>query len=143
MAHILEQALLCGHEDVVDWLLKTGGPGLASKGAELQPLLAAILPTRIEKSDAIRERLVTKLLAAGADPNASRKGITPLLLAARHGNGGIVKALLAAGAKTTDDGPQDARSTAARRRRQPTGGSHRSAAQVRILTSMPWTPTRT
>ncbi|MEI6675069.1 MAG: ankyrin repeat domain-containing protein, partial [Verrucomicrobiota bacterium] len=97
----LELALLCGHEDVVDWLLKTGGPGLASKGVELQPLLAAILPLRIEKSDAIRERLVAKLLAAGADPNASRKGVTPLLLAARHGNGGIVKALLAAGAKAT------------------------------------------
>jgi ankyrin repeat protein len=98
---ILEEALLCGHADVVDWLLKTRGPGLASKGAELQPLLAAILPTRIEKTDAIRERLVTKLLAAGADPNAARKGVTPLLLAARHGNGGIVKALLAAGAKAT------------------------------------------
>ncbi|MCX6877509.1 MAG: ankyrin repeat domain-containing protein [Verrucomicrobia bacterium] len=98
---ILEQALLCGHADAVDWLLKTGGPGLASKGAELQPLLAAILPTRIEKTDAIRERLVAMLLAAGADPNAARKGVTPLLLAARHGNGGIVKALLAAGAKAT------------------------------------------
>jgi ankyrin repeat protein len=57
---------------------------------------------RIEKSDAIRERLVRKLLAAGADPNASRKGITPLLLASRHGTSGIVKALLAAGAKTTN-----------------------------------------
>ena len=94
-------ALLFGHEELVAWLLKTGGPGLASKGAELQPLLAAILPARIEKSDAIRERLVTMLLAAGANPNASRKGVTPLLLAARHGNSTIVKALLAAGAKTT------------------------------------------
>ena len=98
---LLEAALLCGHEEIVDWLLKTAGPGLALKGADLQPLLAAIDPTRIEKTDAIRERLVTKLLTAGADPNASRKGITPLLLAARHGNGTIVKALLAAGAKAT------------------------------------------
>ncbi|MEI6653154.1 MAG: ankyrin repeat domain-containing protein [Verrucomicrobiota bacterium] len=79
----LELALLCGHEDVVDWLLKTGGPGLASKGVELQPLLAAILPLRIEKSDAIRERLVAKLLAAGADPNAkSPFGFTPLVMVA-------------------------------------------------------------
>ncbi|MCX6877445.1 MAG: ankyrin repeat domain-containing protein [Verrucomicrobia bacterium] len=98
-AAYLEMALLVGHEDVVAWLLKTGGPGLASQGAELQPLLAAIFPARIEKTDAIRERLVTMLLAAGADPNASRKGVTPLLLAARHGNSTIVKALLAAGAK--------------------------------------------
>ncbi|MCX6872832.1 MAG: ankyrin repeat domain-containing protein [Verrucomicrobia bacterium] len=98
----LEPALLLGHEEMVDWLLMTGGAGLASKGAELPPLLAAILPTRPEKSDAVRERLVTKLLAAGADANAVCKGVTPLLLAARHGNGGIVKALLAAGAKTTE-----------------------------------------
>jgi ankyrin repeat protein len=81
-------------------LLKSGGPGLATKGDELQPLLAAILPTQIEKTDDIRGRLVGKLLAAGADPNASRKGVTPLLLAARHGTGDIVKALLAAGAKS-------------------------------------------
>jgi ankyrin repeat protein len=99
---LLEQALIFGHEEIVDWLLKTGEARLASEGAELQPLLAAIYPTHMEKSDAIRERLVTMLLAAGADPKAACKGVTPLLLAARFGNGGIVKALLAAGAKTTE-----------------------------------------
>ena len=98
---LLESALLCGHEEMVAWLLKTGEAGLASKGDELQPLLAAILPTRIEKTDAIRERMVTKLLAAGADPNAACNGVTPLLLAARHGHAAIVKALMAAGAKAT------------------------------------------
>ncbi|MCU0779545.1 MAG: ankyrin repeat domain-containing protein [Akkermansiaceae bacterium] len=98
---LLEQALLLGREEVVDWVLETGGAELVKEGAELRPLLAAILPTRVEKTDAIRERLVTRLLAAGADPNATRKGVTPLLLAARHGNETIVKALLAAGAKAT------------------------------------------
>ena len=98
---LLEQVLLLGQEEVATWVLKTGGAELVREGAELQPLLAAILPTRIEKTDAIRERLVSQLLAAGADPNAERKGVTPLLLAARHGNGTIVKALLAAGAKAT------------------------------------------
>jgi ankyrin repeat protein len=94
----LELALLGGSEELVAWLLQQGGPKLASQGGDLQPLLAAILPTRPEKSAAIRERLVTKLLAAGADPNAVRNGVTPLLLAARHGNGAMVTALLAAGA---------------------------------------------
>jgi ankyrin repeat protein len=98
---LLEQALLLGQEEVVDWVLKTGGAELVKEGAELRPLLAAILPTRVEKTDATRERLVTQLLAAGADPNAARKGVTPLLLAARHGNGPIVNALLAAGATAT------------------------------------------
>ncbi|MCX6874060.1 MAG: ankyrin repeat domain-containing protein [Verrucomicrobia bacterium] len=98
---LLERVLLLGHEELVEWLLLTRGSGLATKGGELLPLLAAIRPTRPEKSDAIRERLVTRLLTAGADPNASCKGVTPLLLAARHGNGAIVRALLAAGAKAT------------------------------------------
>ena len=57
------------------------------------------MPTRIGKTDAVREKLVATLLAAGADPNASCKGITPLLLAARHGNVTIIDQLLAAGAK--------------------------------------------
>ena len=81
--------------------MQQGGPKVASQRADMQPLLAAILPTRPAKSAAIRERLVTKLLAAGADPNASRNGLTPLLLAARYGNGAMVTALLAAGAKAT------------------------------------------
>jgi ankyrin repeat protein len=95
----LEQALLLGHEDVVDWLVKTGGTEAARQGVELQPLLAAILPGRMGKTAAVRERMVKTLLAAKADPNASRSGISPLLAAARHGNAAIVRALLAAGAR--------------------------------------------
>jgi len=95
----LEQALLLGHEEVADWLVKTGGAAAARQGVELQPLLAAILPARFEKAGAVRERMVKMLLAAKADPNATRSGVSPLLLAARHGNAAIVKALLAAGAR--------------------------------------------
>ena len=98
---ILEQTLLLGHPAPTDWLLKSGGPGLATERTRMPPLLAAILPTRIEKTDAVRERLVAMLLAAGADPNADCNGITPLLLAARHGSAGIIQQLLAAGAKAT------------------------------------------
>jgi ankyrin repeat protein len=95
----LEQALLLGHEEVVDWLVKIGGKEAANQGVELQPLLAAILPGRMEKTDAMRERMVKTLLAAKADPNASRSGISPLLAAVRHGNAAIVRTLLAAGAR--------------------------------------------
>ena len=98
---VLEQVLLLGHPDTAEWILKTGKPKLAASADKLPPLLAAILPTRIEKTAAIREKLVAMLLAGGADPNATRKGVTPLLLAARHGNAAIIRQLVAAGAKTT------------------------------------------
>lgn len=66
---------LRGDEETVDWLLKDGGDGIARSGDKLPPLLAAILPTRIEKADAVRQRLVARLIKAGADPNAARSGI--------------------------------------------------------------------
>ena len=44
------------------------------------------------------EKMVSLLLEAGADPNKSAKGKTPLISAARSGHLGIVKQLIAAGA---------------------------------------------
>lgn len=96
---ILETLLLGGHPETTDWVLKQAGADLAKKRSTIPPLIAAIVPTRIGKTDAVREKLVATLLAAGADPNASCKGVTPLLLAARHGNAAIIEKLLAAGAK--------------------------------------------
>ena len=63
-------------------------------------MIAAILPTRIGKTDAVRERLTEILLDAGADPNVVCKGVTPLLMAARHGNAAIIGRLRDAGGKT-------------------------------------------
>lgn len=95
---ILEGMLLAGQMETTDWVLKQAGADLVKQRSTLPPLIAAIMPTRIGKTDAIREKLVATLLAAGADPNASCKGVTPLLLAARHGNAAIIDQLLAAGA---------------------------------------------
>jgi ankyrin repeat protein len=95
----LETLLLSGHQDCVDWVLKQQGASVVRKRSDIPPLVAAIMPTSIGKTDAIREKLVISLLAAGADPNVSCKGVTPLLLAARHGNATIIDQLLAAGAK--------------------------------------------
>lgn len=100
-ALVLEQALLLGHPEMAEWILTVGKPSLKTSSDKLPPLLSAILPTRMEKTDAIREKLVALLIAAGADANASRKGVTPLLLAARHGNAAIMRQLIAAGAKVT------------------------------------------
>lgn len=98
---IFESMLLAGSSEGVEWALETRGAGLAKTKVGLPPLIPAILPTRIEKTDVVREKLVKTLLAAGADPNAACKGVTPLLLAARHGNAAIVQQLLAAGAKVS------------------------------------------
>jgi ankyrin repeat protein len=97
----LEALLLGGHEETVAWVLKQQGADVVRKPSAIPPLIAAIMPTRIGKTDAVREKLVAMLLAAGADPNASCKGVTPLLLAARHGNISIIDQLLAAGAKVS------------------------------------------
>ena len=94
----LERSLLLGHAKMVNWLLNLGGDQLARKGHQLPPLLAAIRPAGAHKTDEIREQMVNRLLAAGADPNASIGGITPLLLAAGHGTDAIVRALIDAGA---------------------------------------------
>ena len=67
---ILGQAVLLGHPDSAEWILKTGKPKLVTTADKLPLLLGAILPTRIEKTDAIREELVAMLLAAGAKPDA-------------------------------------------------------------------------
>jgi ankyrin repeat protein len=98
---VLEQTLLLGHLECAEWILKIGKPKLTADADQLPALIAAILPTRMEKTDAIREKLVTMLLTVGADPNVARKGVTPLLLAGRHGNAAIVSQLIAAGAKAT------------------------------------------
>jgi hypothetical protein len=98
LAARLEQSLLLGHEEMVDWLLDKGGDHLARKAHQLPPLLAAIRPAGSYKTNEIRQRLVVRLLAAGADPNASCGGITPLLLAACHGTVTIIDVLLDAGA---------------------------------------------
>lgn len=98
---LLEQVLLIGRPEMAAWVLKIGGDGLVAKPIQLPPLVAALVPTRIEKTEAVRGELVTLLLEAGADPNASGKGITPLLVAARHGNAAIIRQLLEAGAKAT------------------------------------------
>jgi ankyrin repeat protein len=95
----LEESLLIGDDETVCRLLEEGGDGVALRGHHLEPLLAAIQPTRKEKTDAVRHRLVGHLLGAGADPNASCGGITPLLLAGTHGDAAIVQALLDAGAE--------------------------------------------
>jgi ankyrin repeat protein len=97
----LEGMLLAGRQEPIDWVLKQAGADLVKKQSNIPPLIAAIMPTRIGKTDAVREKLVATLLAAGADPNASCKGVTPLLLAARHGNAAIIAQLLAAGAKVS------------------------------------------
>ena len=98
---LLQDLLLGGHQETVAWILTHHGADIARKHSTIPPLIAAIMPTRIGKTDAVREKLVATLLAAGADPNASCKGITPLLLAARHGNITIIDQLLAAGAKVS------------------------------------------
>jgi ankyrin repeat protein len=47
-----------------------------------------------------RETILSKLIAAGADPNAkNRLGQTPLHLAAHHGRPALAQELLAAGAR--------------------------------------------
>ena len=58
----LEQSLLLGHDKMVDWLLDKGGDGLARKGHQLPPLLAAIRPAGPSKTDEIRQRMVNRLL---------------------------------------------------------------------------------
>ena len=97
----LEQSLLMGDEEAVWRLLEEGCDGMARRGHRFQPLLAAIQPTRKEKTDGVRHRLVGHLLAAGADPNAATGGVTSLLLAATHGDAAIVNALLDAGAEVS------------------------------------------
>jgi ankyrin repeat protein len=98
---ILETLLLGGHPETTNWMIKQAGADLVRKRSNIPPLIAAIMPTRIGKTDAVREKLVATLLAAGADTNVSCRGVTPLLLAARHGNAAIIDQLLAAGAKVS------------------------------------------
>jgi hypothetical protein len=56
----------------------------------------------------VKEESITRLIALGADVNAkTRRGFTPLHIAAQQGNTGIIIALIKAGAKlesVTDDG---------------------------------------
>lgn len=96
---LLERVVLLGEPEAAAWVLETAGGEIATEPSQLPPLIAAILPTRIGKTDGVREKLVEILLEAGADPNAACKGTTPLLLAARHGNAAIIRMLLDAGAK--------------------------------------------
>jgi hypothetical protein len=98
LAARLERSLLLGHARMAHWLLDIGGNQLARKGHQLPPLLAAIRPAGPRKTDIIRERMVGRLLDAGADPDAGIGGMTPLLLAAGHGTVTIIDALLRAGA---------------------------------------------
>jgi ankyrin repeat protein len=98
LAARFERSLLLGHEKMAGWLLGRAGNGLARNGQRMPPLLAAIRPGGVHKTDEIRWRLVVRLLASGADPNSSQGGITPLLLAAEHGTAEIVKILLLTGA---------------------------------------------
>ncbi|MBN8457607.1 MAG: ankyrin repeat domain-containing protein [Verrucomicrobia bacterium] len=97
---LLGRACLLGEVEMAEWILETGGKEIVTESSRFPPLIAAILPTRIGKTDAVRERLAGILLDAGADPNVVCKGVTPLLMAARHGNAAIIGRLRDAGGKT-------------------------------------------
>ena len=97
-AAALEGAVIMGHPEIVTWWFDNFDGVDPDVGFSMPPLLAAILPSRPEKTDAVRLELVQILLERGAKPNASSKGVSALLLASRHGSEAIVSALLAAGA---------------------------------------------
>lgn len=99
LATKLEHCLLLGQETMVDCLLAEGRIRSLLGKCRIPPLLAAIQPAGSGKTNAVRERLVGRLLSVGADPNARASGFTPLLLAAGHGTTVIVRSLLVAGAR--------------------------------------------
>ncbi len=89
-----EQALEAGHDDAYSLLVDSGVDLTLPMAAQLGNLEA-----------------VERLIAQGADPNAtSEDGSPALVLAARQGHGEVVNALLAAGA--TVDAQADRRATA-------------------------------
>lgn len=100
VAYGLEAAAAMGHPPIVEWIFAEFKGTDPNVGNEVPPLLSAIVPTRPEKNDEIRLELVKSLLKNGASPDISFKGVTPLLLASRHGSAEIVDVLLRAGVST-------------------------------------------
>lgn len=96
---LLTVAVVTESLEVVDRVLDV----VRESGEDLAPLLdggaAAMAPPLLEAVRARRRRIVARLLEAGADPNvADADGITPLLLACRLGDSGIVEELLSSAA---------------------------------------------
>jgi ankyrin repeat protein len=104
-SQVAEQALiraaLDGQVPSADWLLNEANAS-THQTSDLPPLLAAIYSKISVKTDEDRRKLVAMLLEEGANPNVTKRSVTPLLLAAKHGDAEIVKMLLKAGAKGTE-----------------------------------------
>jgi ankyrin repeat protein len=87
----LHVASMCGHNDLVEWLLEKGADHTIYNNSNNTPLHLAATNDHTT--------ILQRLIAAGADLEARPEdGFNPLMLACRNGNDSTVRALLEAGA---------------------------------------------
>jgi ankyrin repeat protein len=97
----LNESCLFGHVDAARWHLNHGALANGTAETPITPLLAALIPGPPEKNNKVKRELLELLLNAGANPNITRNGVAPLLLAAEFGDADAVQLLLKARAKVT------------------------------------------
>lgn len=98
----LVESCLFGHVAAARSYLSHGAAADGFQELPITPLLAALIPGPPEKNAAVKRELLELLLKAGAVPNLTRKGISPLLMAAEFGDAETIQLLLKAGGKATD-----------------------------------------
>ena len=97
----LMESCLFGHIDAARWYLSHGSAVDGFQELTITPLLAALIPGPPEKNAKVKRELIELLLKAGATPNITRKGVSPLLMAAEFGDAETIRLLLNAHAKAS------------------------------------------
>lgn len=97
----LMESCLFGHVDAARWYLSHDSAVDGFQELTITPLLAALIPGPPEKNAKVKRELIELLLKAGATPNMTRKGVSPLLMAAEFGDAETIQLLLNAHAKAS------------------------------------------